>query len=77
MVVAGPDVDSAVVDTVYLERTAIVQVIASIVGTATPLREEDVESFADELARRVPHAFAYFRSLVPDIDKRLRTPKKQ
>ncbi len=79
VVVAGPEVDSAVVNTVYLERTAIMQIIATIVGTATPLREEDIRNLAADMARRAPHAFAYFRSLVPDIDQRLgrEAPKRR
>ena len=55
------------------------RIIASIVGTVTPMREEDIVNFAADVTRRAPYAFAYFRSLVPDIDQRLggEAPKRR
>lgn len=67
VVVVGETVDHAVSNTVYLERTAIMQVIASIVGKPESLPEEYVKRFGADWGRRAPHAYEYFRSLVPSL----------
>ena len=54
-------------NTIYLERSAIIQVIASIVGTPTPLPDDYVARFGPDWSRRASHAYEYFRSLVPSL----------
>ena len=61
----GESMDQSVSNTIYLERAAIMQVIASIVGTPTPLSEEYVARFGPDWAKRASHAYEFFRSLVP------------
>lgn len=68
IMVVGESVDHAVSNTIYLERTAIMQVIAAIVGTPQALDPEYVASFAADWNRRAPHAYEYFRSLVPSLN---------
>ena len=68
VMVVGESVDHAVSNTIYLERTAIMQVIAAIVGTPQALDPEYVASFAADWNRRAPHAYEYFRSLVPSLN---------
>ena len=63
----GESVDHAVTNAIYLERAAIMQVIATIVGTPTPLTPEYVAEFGPDWSRRASHAFEYFRSLVPSL----------
>lgn len=67
VVVVGESVDHAVSNTIYLERTAIMQVIATIVGTPTPLEPDYVAKFGPDWNRRASHAYEYFRSLVPSL----------
>ena len=67
VVVVGESMDHSVSNTIYLERAAIMQVIASIVGTPTPLPEDYVARFGPDWARRASHAYEYFRSLVPSL----------
>ncbi len=70
VVVVGESIDHAVSNTIYLERTAIMTVIARLVGEPTVLDEAYVEATAADWARRAPHAYEYFRSLVPSLNKR-------
>ena len=70
VVVVGETVDHAVSNTIYLERTAIMTVIARLVGEPTALDPAYVEAFAADWNRRAPHAYEYFRSLVPGLNKR-------
>ena len=67
VMVVGETVDHSVSNTIYLERAAIMQVIATIVGTPMPLDPEYVARFADDWNRRASHAYEYFRSLVPSL----------
>ena len=67
--VAGESVDHAVTNTIYLERAAIMKVIATIVGTPTPLPEEYIAEFGPDWSRRASHAFEYFKSLVPALGR--------
>lgn len=67
VVVVGESMDQSVSNTIYLERAAIMQVIASIVGTPTPLSEEYVARFGPDWAKRASHAYEFFRSLVPTL----------
>ena len=66
-VVVGESVEHAVGNTIYLERTALMQVIASIVGSPTALSSEYVAEFGPDWNRRASHAYEYFRSLVPSL----------
>jgi len=70
VVVVGASIDHAVTNTIYLERTAIMTVIARLVGEPTALDPAYVEAFAADWDRRAPHAYEYFRSLVPGLNKR-------
>ena len=54
--------DQSVSSTIYLERAAIMQVIAAIVGTPTPLTDEYVARFGPDWSKRASHAYEYFRS---------------
>ena len=55
VVVVGQTVDHSVSNTIYLERAAIMQVVASIVGTPMPLTDEYVAEFGPRLgAPRLP-----------------------
>jgi L-fuculose-phosphate aldolase len=67
VVVAGETVDHSVSNTIYLERAAIMQVIATIVGTPVPLEADYVEKFGPDWSKRASHAYEYFRSLVPTL----------
>ena len=67
VVVVGESMDHSVSNTIYLERSAIIQVIASIVGTPTPLPDDYVARFGPDWSRRASHAYEYFRSLVPSL----------
>ncbi len=67
VVVVGSSMDESVSNTIYLERAAIMQVIASIVGTPTPLTEEYAARFGPDWVKRASHAYEYFRSLVPSL----------
>ena len=67
VVVVGESMDHSVSNTIYLERAAIIQVIASIVGTPTPLTDEYAARFGADWSRRASHAYEYFRSLVPSL----------
>ena len=70
IVVVGPTVDHAVSNTIYLERNAIMQVIATIMNGGMqpePLDPEYVERFAADWTKRASHAYEYFRSLVPTL----------
>ena len=69
VVVVGPSIDHAVSNTIYLERTAIMTVIARLVGEPTVLDPAYVEALAADWDRRAPHAYEYFRSLVPSLNK--------
>ena len=69
VVVVGESIDHAVSNTIYLERTAIMTVIAHLVGEPTALDPAYVEEFAADWNRRAPHAYEYFRSLVPGLRK--------
>ncbi len=70
ILVVGPSVDHAVSNTVYLERNAIMQVIATIMsgGDPEPLDSEYVARFASDWSKRASHAYEYFRSLVPTLN---------
>ena len=70
ILVVGPTVDHAVSNTVYLERNAIMQVIATIMtgGDPQPLDPEYVTRFAADWSKRASHAYEYFRSLVPTLN---------
>ena len=70
VVVVGESIDHAVTNTIYLERTAIMTVIARLVGEPTVLDEAYVEATAADWNRRASHAYEYFRSLVPSLNKR-------
>ncbi len=63
----GSSTDESVSNTIYLERAAIMQVIAPIVGTPTPLTEEYAARFGPDWVKRASHAYEYFRSLVPSL----------
>lgn len=67
VVVVGGSMDESVSNTIYLERAAIIQVIASIVGTPTPLSDEYAARFGADWVKRASHAYEYFRSLVPSL----------
>ncbi len=67
VVVVGESIDHAVTNTIYLERAAIMQVIASIVGTPTPLPDGYAEQWLPDWTRRASHAYEYFKSLVPSL----------
>ena len=67
VVVVGESTDQSVSNTVYLERAAIIQVIASIVGTPMPLDAAYAARFGADWAKRASHAYEYFRSLVPNL----------
>ncbi len=67
VVIVGGSMDESVSNTIYLERAAIIQVIASIVGTPTPLTDEYAARFGPDWVRRASHAYEYFRSLVPSL----------
>jgi ribulose-5-phosphate 4-epimerase/fuculose-1-phosphate aldolase len=70
VLVVGPTVDHAVSNTVYLERNAIIQVIATIMSGGNPeaLDPEYVARFAADWSKRASHAYEYFRSLVPTLN---------
>ena len=68
VVVVGESMDHSVSNTIYLERAAIMQVIASIVGTPTPMSDEYATRFGADWAKRASHAYEYFRSLVPSLN---------
>ena len=68
VLVTGPTVDHAVSNTIYLERTALMQVIATIVGQPEALPPEYVAKFLPDWDRRASHAYEYFRSLVPTLN---------
>ena len=70
VVVVGESMDHSVSNTIYLERAAIMQVIASIVGTPTPMSDEYATRFGADWAKRASHAYEYFRSLVPSLNTR-------
>ena len=70
VVVVGESIDHAVTNTIYLERTAIMTVIARLVGEPTVLDEAYVEATAADWNRRASHAYEYFRSLVPRFNRR-------
>ena len=69
IVVAGATVDHAVSNTIYLERTAIMQVIATIMGGGQPqaLAADYIARFGPDWDKRASHAYEYFRSLVPTL----------
>ena len=67
VVVVGETIDHSVSNTIYLERTAIMQILSSIVGTPNPLSEDYIGRFAGDWSRRASHAYEYFRSLVPSL----------
>ena len=67
VVVVGETVDHSVSNTIYLERAAIMQVIATIVGTPVPLEPDYVAKFGPDWGKRASHAYEYFRSLVPTL----------
>jgi ribulose-5-phosphate 4-epimerase/fuculose-1-phosphate aldolase len=67
VLVVGETVDHSVSNTIYLERTAIMQVIATIVGKPEALPDEYVARFLPDWSRRASHAYEYFRSLVPSL----------
>ena len=69
VVVVGESIDHAVSNTIYLERAAIMMVIARLVGEPTPLDDAYVDQFAADFNLRAPHAYEYFRSLVPSLNK--------
>ena len=70
VVVAGASVDHAVSNTIYLERTAIMQVIATIMGGGQPqaLAADYITRFGPDWDKRASHAYEYFRSLVPTLN---------
>ena len=70
VVVAGATVDHAVSNTIYLERTAIMQVIATILGGGQPqaLAADYIARFGPDWDKRASHAYEYFRSLVPTLN---------
>lgn len=68
VVVVGATVDHAVSNTIYLERAAIMQIIATLTGTPTPLEPGYVAKFGPDWDRRASHAYEYFRSLVPSLN---------
>ncbi len=68
VVVVGESIDHAVTNTIYLERAAIMQVIATIVGTPTPLPDGYAEEWLPDWTRRASHAYEYFKSLVPSLN---------
>ena len=68
VMVVGSTVDAAVSNTIYLERTAIMQVIATIMGEAPGLTGDYVAKFGPDWAKRASHAYEYFRSLVPSLN---------
>jgi len=70
VVVAGATVDHAVSNTIYLERTAIMQVIATIMGGGQPqaLAADYIARFGPDWDKRASHAYEYFRSLVPTLN---------
>ncbi|MBL76191.1 MAG: hypothetical protein CL763_04650 [Chloroflexi bacterium] len=67
VVVVGGSMDESVSNTIYLERAAMIQVIAAIVGNPTPLTEEYVARFGPDWSKRSSHAYEYFKSLVPSL----------
>ena len=67
IVVVGPTVEHAVSNTIYLERAALMQVIATIVGTPEALSPEYIADFGPDWNRRASHAYEYFRSLAPGL----------
>ena len=67
VVVVGATIDHSVSNTIYLERAAIMQIVASIVGTPVPLTPEYVAEFGPDWERRASHAYEYFKSLVPSL----------
>lgn len=69
VMIVGPSVDAAVSNTIYLERTAIMQVVATIMGGAQGLPKEYVAKFGPDWSKRASHAYEYFRSLVPSLNK--------
>jgi L-fuculose-phosphate aldolase len=70
IMVVGETVDHSVSNTIYLERTAIMQVIATIVGNPEALPPEYVARFLPDWNRRASHAYEYFRSLVPSLNSK-------
>ncbi len=67
VVVVGASIDEAVSNAIYLERAAIIQVIATIVGDPAPLPDDYTARFGPDWAKRASHAYEYFRSLVPSL----------
>ena len=67
VVVVGESIDHAVTNTIYLERAAIMQVVATIVGTPTPMPDGYAEAWLPDWNRRASHAYEYFKSLVPSL----------
>lgn len=64
VVLVAPSVEEVTVNTIYLERAAKVQLIASLLGHEGGLSAEDSAVHTQNIRRRAEHAFAYFASLL-------------
>ncbi|MFQ5849915.1 MAG: class II aldolase/adducin family protein [Candidatus Binatia bacterium] len=64
VVVVGESVEESTVRTIYLERSAQIQWVASCFGNPVPMPDKDIEIMKETTKARSYHAFAYFASLL-------------
>jgi ribulose-5-phosphate 4-epimerase/fuculose-1-phosphate aldolase len=69
VVVVGESVEQSTVNTIYLERAAQMQWVASCVGQPVPMPDRDIEVMKETTKARSYHAFAYFTSLLREKKK--------
>jgi len=62
-VTVGRSVEEACVRAIYLEETAKIQLLASIIGTPRPLIDEEIKDAPRE--REFPSAWSYYESRIP------------
>jgi L-ribulose-5-phosphate 4-epimerase len=66
VVIVGTGVEDAVYNAVNLERSAKMQLIATLVGKPKSLPPAFCRAFGENMKRRAPHAFEYLKSLAED-----------
>jgi ribulose-5-phosphate 4-epimerase/fuculose-1-phosphate aldolase len=65
IVVVGDSLEYATVHAIYLERTAYMQWVASLVGKPVVMPQTDIDYMKENMTYRAYDAFAYFKSLLP------------
>jgi ribulose-5-phosphate 4-epimerase/fuculose-1-phosphate aldolase len=69
VVTVGTSVEHAVCNAVYLERSAKMQLIATMVGKPTFLSTAFCLAFGENMKKRASHAFEYLESLAEDGER--------